>query len=109
LLRGYGYWAQLASNELEALDALDETTFDLMILDTDTVGLDWANLVKLVRMSTLGLAPLPVIALTAGGDDVVAEVDGLAVEAVLTKPLSPEVLLQALTGLSAGKASSPGG
>lgn len=108
LLKGYGYWARLASNELEALDALDETAFDLMILDTDTLGLDWVNLVKLVRVSTLGLAPLPVVALTSGGEDVAAELDQLAVEAVLTKPLSPEVLLQALAGLASGRVSSPG-
>lgn len=108
LLKGYGYWAQLASNELEALDALEETSFDLMILDTDTLGLDWSNLVKLVRVSTLGLTPLPVIALTSGGGDVASELDQLGVEAVLTKPLSPEVLLQALTRLSSGRASSLG-
>jgi CheY-like chemotaxis protein len=109
LLKGHGYWAQLASNEMEALDALDETAFDLMILDTDTAGLDWASLVKLVRVSTLGMAPLPVLALTSGGEDVSAKLGELAVEVVLTKPLSPEVLLQALTGLSAGGASSLGG
>lgn len=108
LLRRHGYWAQLAASELDALDALEETDFDLLVLDTDTTDLDWSGLVKLVRVSRLGMQPLPVIALTSGHGGG-AELDQLAVEAVLTKPLSPRVFVEALTGLSAHGASSRGG
>lgn len=112
LLRRYGYWAQLASNELDALDALDAleaADFDLMVLDTDTTDLDWSGLVKLVRVSRLGMEPLPVVALTSEDGSDADELDQLAVEAVLTKPLSPRVFLEALTGLSARGASSRSG
>lgn len=109
LLRRYGYWAQLAAGELDALDALEETDFDLLVLDTDTTDLDWSGLVKLVRVSRLGMEPLPVVALTSGHGGAAGELDQLAVEAVLTKPLSPRVFLEALTGLSARGASSRSG
>ncbi|HRK96049.1 MAG TPA: response regulator [Rhodospirillales bacterium] len=109
LLRRYGYWAQLAAGELDALDALEETDFDLLVLDTDTTDLDWSGLVKLVRVSRLGMEPLPVVALTSGHGGAADELDQLAVEAVLTKPLSPRVFLEALTGLSARGASSRSG
>lgn len=109
LLRRQGCWAQLASNELDALDALEGADFDLLVLDTDTPDLDWSGLVKLVRMSRLGMDPLPVIALTSGPGGAAAELGQLAVAAVLTKPLTPRVFFEVLAGLPERGASSRSG
>lgn len=106
LLRRLGYSARVVANELDALDALDGTTFDAMIVDTGTIDLDVPHFVKLVRMGRLGMEPLPIIAL--GSDGEVPLLDELGVEAVLTKPLSPRALLDALAGVSKSQASSRG-
>jgi CheY-like chemotaxis protein len=107
LLRRFGYWPEVVSNELDALDALERTMVDVMIIDTETIGLDFAHLIKLVRMGRLGMDPLPVIALTIdSGGSVSRQLDELGLEAVLTKPVSPRLLLEALASVSQSQASS---
>ena len=82
---------------------------DVLIVDTDTPGLDSAQLVKLVRVARLGERPLPVIALTIdGGGSLSRQFDELGLEAVLTKPVPPEKLLKALKMVSETQASSRG-
>jgi len=109
MLRRSGYWPTIVSSESDALDVLERTMFDVMIVDTDTPGLGSAQLVKLVRMARLGDRPLPVIALTIdGGDSLSRQLKELGLEAILTKPVPPEKLHSALKMVSETQASSPG-
>ena len=89
-VRRFGYSARIVANELDALDALDDTMFDAMIIDAGTIDLDVWHFVKLVRMGRLGIEPLPIIAL--GSESDARELDELDAEAVLTKPLAPRAL-----------------
>ena len=98
----------IVSSESDALDVLDRTMVDVLIVDTETPGLGSAQLVKLVRMARLGERPLPVIALTInGGDSFSRQLDELGLEAVLTKPVPPRTLLETLSRVAKTKASSP--
>jgi len=102
-------WPVIVSCEEDALDALERTMFDVMIIDTDTLGLDSAQLVKLVRIARLGTPPMPVIALGSGGStSVVHQLQETGVEAILTKPVPPTTLLETLKWVSRTRASSPG-
>jgi len=104
-----GHWPVIVSCEADALDALERTMFDVVIIDTETHCLDSAQLVKLVRMARLGARPMPVIALSDGGSTlVVRQLQETGAEAILTKPVPPKMLLETLTRVSSTRASSPG-
>jgi two-component system, sensor histidine kinase RpfC len=89
----------------EALDALEETNFDVFVVDVNMPGISGLEVVKLHRMAHLDEAPLPVIALSA---DATAETRQAAEEAgvdvYLTKPVEPRHLLKVID-LAAGGAA----
>ena len=68
LLERRGYSVRIAANGLQALEALDEESFDLLLLDVRMPEVDGWQVVKSLRKGereNLGCARLPVIALTA--------------------------------------------
>lgn len=109
LLRQSGYWPTVVSNEFEALDALERTTFTAMIIDTESVNFDFEHFLKLVGMARLGMPHLPVIALTTDSDSfALQQLSGIRLEAVLMKPVRPELLLETLAGTLPSAASTRG-
>jgi CheY-like chemotaxis protein len=97
------------SNESNALDVLENSMVDAMIVDMETLGLDGAQLIKLVKVARLGERPLPVIALTIDGDGPSSrQLEELGLDAILTKPVPPKTLLSTLTMVLETQASSPG-
>ena len=104
-----GYWPVIVSCEADALDALERTTFDVMIIDMETLGSDSAPLVKLVRMARIGARPMPVIALRIGSStSMIHQLQEAGVAAILTKPVPPKALLETLTLVTGTGARSPG-
>jgi DNA-binding NtrC family response regulator len=92
ILRGEGYDVILASNGTEALNALRDTSFDLVLLNLDMRLLNgWDTFVKIVTVSL----SLPVIIITDRTDQKwLAAQKGVA--AVLEKPWNLNLLLEAM-------------
>ncbi|HYN37698.1 MAG TPA: response regulator, partial [Rhodospirillales bacterium] len=103
ILERVGHSVRVVDNGEDALDALDEQTFDAFIVDINMARLGGIDVVKLHRMAALGQPRLPIIAFSA---DATAETRQAALEAgidlYLTKPIEPQRLLDALTELCRG-------
>jgi two-component system, NtrC family, response regulator GlrR len=104
-----GYDLTLASNGQEALRALRETGFDLVLLDLDMPSSDgWDTLGQIITISL----SLPLIIMTERSDQRVSTAQK-GVFAVLDKPLSMPLLLGvmeralAATPETRGKGASP--
>jgi two-component system sensor histidine kinase RpfC len=108
VLEHAGHHAVVVANGDEALDALEQDSFDMMIVDINMPGTSGLDVVKLHRMATVGEPPLPIIALSA---DATAEMRRACEEAgvniYLTKPIEPRRLLEAIDGLVREPATSP--
>ncbi len=97
LLRQSGYWPTVVSNEFEALDALERTTFTAMIIDTESINFDLERFVKLVAMARIGMPHLQIIALTTSSDSfALQQCNDARLDAILMKPVRPELLLETL-------------
>jgi two-component system response regulator ArlR len=85
-----GYQVELATDGREGLQKVEQTQFDLMILDIMLPGLNGIEVCRRVRQ----FSAIPIIMLTAR-DDVASKVMGLDVGAddYLTKPFAIEELL----------------
>lgn len=81
-----------AGNATEALDALDSTTFSMMLTDFHMPGMDGVELVRTVRQMPEH-ASMPVIMITSDADPVVerAAVE-VGVDGFLRKPFEPQEL-----------------
>lgn len=97
----------IAAGEVDALDALDTMFFDVIIIDVETLGFGSAQLVKLVNVANLGSPPLPIIAITNDVESsMLSQLADLGIEAILTKPVSPQELLSTLVRVIHDRASS---
>jgi CheY-like chemotaxis protein len=86
-----------AENGVEALLALDASTFDLVVLDLRMPVMDGLTVLRTIR-SNAGLASLPVIVLTGDrNDDIVKEFIRLGVSDYLTKPLVGRQIVERFT------------
>ena len=87
-LEGYSVYA--AKDGIEALEVIQNTAFDLAVLDVMMPRLDGFNLLRKIRQTST----LPVIFLTARGDDM-DKILGLGIGAddYLVKPFSMAELL----------------
>lgn len=91
LLKGEGHEVQGAADAAEAVEALDEGRFDLMVLDLRMPGLDGIGLTEVLRTRGEGV---PILMISGFGtvDAAVRALHG-GVDDFLTKPVEPEVLL----------------
>ncbi|MEN9353628.1 MAG: hypothetical protein RL318_953 [Fibrobacterota bacterium] len=96
MLGKLGLEAKTAGNGEEALELLGQETFDLVLMDMHMPVLDGLKATRMIRESIL-FASLPVVALTASTDEEERrQCLGAGMDAVLVKPLSLELLGQAL-------------
>ncbi len=90
-----GHQTKVVSNGEEALDALDQADFDLVLMDVNMPVMNGLEATKLYRFTALGLPHLPIVALTA---DITPEVAQRCAEAgmdaCVTKPVEPARLLE---------------
>ncbi len=95
-----GFAAELVESGEDALEALDEASFDAVLLDINMPGLSGLDVVKLYRMGALGQPHVPMIALSA---DATVEMRDAAlaagIDVYLTKPVEPDHLVAEILAL----------
>lgn len=92
-----GHSVEFAHDGEEALDALETGLFDLVLMDINMPEMSGYEATKLYRMTHLGEAHLPIIALTADATPETARLCREAgMDAILTKPIEPSHLLSVL-------------
>ena len=92
-LRKAGYTVLIASNGQSGLDILHKSPVDLAILDLSMPVMDGLSLLRYIRADK-DLSKLPVVILTASGDDHdVAAAAQIGVRGFLTKPSGSRILL----------------
>jgi two-component system sensor histidine kinase RpfC len=100
ILERAGHAVTLVEDGEAALDALESGPFDAVLMDVNMPRLDGLEATKLYRMTELGGAHLPIIALTA---DATPEMARSCIEAgmdaCVTKPVEPHLLLDFLATL----------
>ena len=94
MLNSVGHQVTLAANGEEALDALAEGGFDLVLLDLNMPLIGGLDTVKLHRFASGGRDDPPFVALTADAtDETRRQCQEAGIEAYLTKPVDVEDLL----------------
>jgi CheY-like chemotaxis protein len=98
-LRKVGYDVLLASNGQAGLDVLKSQEINLAIIDLSMPIMDGLSLLRLIRSDEV-FSQLPVIILTASGDDDELSIaEKLGIEAFLTKPSSSRILLKIVANI----------
>ncbi len=96
ILEGAGYEVEEAEDAFQALDRLDASPPDAVLLDLKMPGMDGLGLVENLRQRGIGV---PVVVLTGHGTDLTArECLEAGVAAYLTKPPDRSELLLAMRG-----------
>jgi len=89
-----------AGNGIEALEALERQTFDIVLLDVHMPVMDGCETVRRIRNGGAAYARVPVIALTA--DAMVGDREryiGLGMDDYLSKPIDQRELLSRIARL----------
>ena len=106
LLEREGYVVIEAADGVQALDGIDRSAPDLVVLDLNLPRLDGFGVLKHLR-SRVSTASLPVLVLTAKGDeDSEVRVFEAGANDFLTKPFRPRALIARLKALSARQESA---
>jgi PAS domain S-box-containing protein len=96
ILQSNGYLVEVAANGAEALDKCREKLFDAITLDLVLPdGPGWELLARIRSLGTQKNTPVIVIS-SCGPEDIKSPIE---VQGFLTKPIHPDRLLAALTGL----------
>jgi two-component system sensor histidine kinase RpfC len=100
ILERAGHRTQIVGNGEEALDALDQGKFDLVLMDVNMPVMNGLEATKLYRFTALGLPHVPVVALTADINPEVAQRCAEAgMDACVTKPIEPLRLLEIIESM----------
>ncbi|HTA63926.1 MAG TPA: ATP-binding protein, partial [Xanthomonadaceae bacterium] len=98
LLRMQGHEVAHAAHGLAALSELENARFDAALLDLDLPGVNGLDLARLIRMRGI---TLPLLAVTARADaDAASDVRAAGMDGFLRKPLTGEMLAEALTAIA---------
>ncbi|EIM25872.1 response regulator [Microvirga lotononidis] len=108
ILERGGHAARCVENGEEALNLLEAERFDLVIMDINMPVMTGIEAANLFRFTEPPGTRIPIIALTADATpEIVAESRAAGMDACLTKPVQPAVLLKAIDE-HAVLASAPG-
>ncbi len=95
ILERAGCEARIVSNGEEALDALEEAKFDVVLMDVNMPVMGGIEAAKLYRFSALGQPHVPIIALTADASPEMAErCREAGMDAFIAKPVEPASLVE---------------
>lgn len=101
ILQHGGHTTYAAENGLEALDVLEKTEIDLIVLDIAMPGMDGITLLRQLRGDER-YAHIPIIMLTASGqDEDRMDAEAAGADEFLTKPIGSTDLLNAVERLLA--------
>jgi len=100
MLQLAGHTSEVAANGLDALEALEKCSFDLILMDCQMPLMDGFEATRRIREREDGGRRLPILAMTANamsGDRERCLAAGM--DAYLTKPVTKEALLRAVESL----------
>jgi two-component system sensor histidine kinase RpfC len=101
VLRRAGHTTIIVHDGEQAMDAMDEDDFDVVLMDLNMPVMTGIEAVKLYRFGAIGRPHLPIVGLTA---DVTNEIQRRCLDAgmdrCLLKPIEPGTLLDALDALT---------
>lgn len=93
----FGCTSETAEDGLQAVEALKDRTFDLVLMDIKMPRMDGVEATKTIRALDLPVRAVPIIALTANADpDDAKHYISIGMAAVVEKPIKPERLRQAM-------------
>jgi len=94
ILERGGHRTEVVANGEEALDALDRSSFDLVLMDVNMPVMNGIEATKLYRFTSLGERRVPILAMTADATPEAAErcVEA-GMDACVVKPVEPARLL----------------
>ncbi len=101
LLERMGYAASVANNGLEAIAALEETPFDIVLMDVQMPELDGLEATRRIRTRWPGTTGPRIVAMTANaleGDREACLAAGM--DDYISKPIAPEALRESLVATS---------
>ena len=93
VLEIFGHRCTVASSGQEAVDAIHQDTFDVVLMDLEMPGMDGLQATREIRKTDNGPQRTPIIAMTAHvleGTEIKCLEAGM--DACLTKPIQPETL-----------------
>ena len=94
ILEKAGHETEIVANGEQALDALDRTSFDIVLMDVNMPVMNGIEATKLYRFASLGQERVPILALTADATPAAAHrCTEAGMDACLTKPVEPARLL----------------
>ena len=100
ILERAGHKSHVVASGDDALDALDEQTFDLVLMDVNMPGTSGLDVVKLHRFAQLGGPRLPIVALTADATtETRKRCEEAGMDAYVTKPVESARLLAVIDSL----------
>ena len=100
ILKHAGHVPTIVGSGEEALDALEEESFDLLLVDINMPGISGLEVIKLTRVAQLGETPTPIVALSADATlETRLECEEAGVDTYLTKPIEARKLLQVIDTL----------
>jgi CheY-like chemotaxis protein len=95
MLTHLGCPAEVVANGVEAVAALERAAYDLVLMDWEMPEMDGGEATRRIRAreQALGLAPTPIIALSAHtGDALKQRIGDTPIDGVVTKPVEIESL-----------------
>jgi two-component system, sensor histidine kinase RpfC len=112
-LERVGHRATLVSNGEEALDALREADFDVILMDVNMPVMNGIEATKLYRFASIGRKHVPIVALTADAtSDAWTRCQEAGMDGYATKPIEPARLLEIIDSVvgdaDIGQAPGPG-
>jgi two-component system sensor histidine kinase/response regulator len=98
ILKAQGHTVTVVSNGRQAVDALQDAVFDLILMDVDMPEMDGLDATRAIRAleATVGTR-VPIVAVTANEDLRACLEAGM--DATLSKPLHPKRLNQTLVSI----------
>ena len=97
LLEMFGCSFEVVENGAEAVEAVRGGAFDLVLMDIKMPVMDGVEATRAIRQFGEGKGSVPVLALTANADDADArQYLAAGMNAVVSKPIQPDVLLDAI-------------
>ena len=109
ILERVGHRATLVDNGQEALDALLDTEFDIVLMDVNMPIVNGIEATKLHRFASLGRPRVPIVALTAdASSDAWRRCEEAGMDAYATKPIEPARLLEIIERVASEPAERMG-
>jgi CheY-like chemotaxis protein len=102
LLARSGYQIDIAENGIEAIEALKNAEYDVILMDVQMPEMDGIEATKQIRLLPNAKKSVPIIALTAQADvNTEDELRAAGMDDYISKPINFDILFSKLSALAA--------